>query len=39
MTTIEEKSEMDIAWLIAGATFFGLSAGLVQFFNRLKAGE
>jgi hypothetical protein len=39
MTTIEEESGMDIAWLIAGAAFFGVSAGLVQLINSLTAGE
>jgi hypothetical protein len=39
MTTIEEESDMDIAWLIAGAAFFGVSAGLVRLFSNLNAGE
>lgn len=30
---------MDIAWLLAGAAFFGISAGLVRFFNSLNVGE
>jgi hypothetical protein len=39
MTFIEEESDMDIAWLLAGATLFGVSAGLVRLFSSLKAGE
>lgn len=30
---------MDITWIIAGAVFFGISAGVVRFFDSLKAGE
>jgi hypothetical protein len=39
MTSIEEVSDMDIAWLFAGVAFFGVSAGLVRLFCSLKAGE
>jgi hypothetical protein len=39
MTSFEEESNMDIAWLLTGVAFFGLSAGLVRLFGSLKAGE
>lgn len=39
MLLIEEKSGMDILWLLAGVAFFVGSYGLVQFFNRLRAED
>lgn len=30
---------MDLAWLITGTGFFGISASLVYLFNRLGSGE
>lgn len=39
MTNIVEESDMNIAWLLVGAAFFGLSAGLIRLFSNLKAGE
>jgi hypothetical protein len=39
MTPIEEESDMDIIWVIAGIAFFGISAGAIRFIDSLKAGE
>jgi hypothetical protein len=39
MTNIEEESEMDIAWILAGAAFFAGSCGLVHFFGSLRAED
>lgn len=39
MLLIEEESDMDIVWLLAGVAFFGGSYGLVLFFNRLSAED
>jgi hypothetical protein len=35
----QEESEMDIAWLVAGAAFFVVSYGLVRFFDSLRAED
>jgi len=39
MTDIEEESDMDIAWLLAGVGFFVGSWGLVHFFGSLRAED
>lgn len=39
MKPIEEESDMDIVWLLAGVAFFVGSCGLVEFFSSLKAEE
>jgi hypothetical protein len=39
MTDIEEESDMDILWLLAGVAFFVGSCGLVYFFGSLRAED
>lgn len=39
MTPIEEESDMDIVWLLAGGAFFITSLGLVQLFGRLRGED
>jgi hypothetical protein len=37
--TIEEQSDMDIVWLVAGSAFFIGSCGLVCLLDRLRGED
>jgi hypothetical protein len=39
MHCIEEETDVDILWLVAGAVFFAGSYGLVRFFDSLRVEE